>query len=210
MQIVTDIEALRSRLPDAAWPVIAQWLREDPIRVRITRPRRSKLGDYRSGAGAKPPRISVNGDLNPFTFLVTLVHEFAHHEAFLKHRRSAAPHGAEWKGEYQRLMRPFLSPTVLPADVLVVLEHHLRRAPASSCSDPMLMRALMRYDAERGLVLEQLPERAVFKFHDRIFVKGPRLRKRFRCRCLNDGRTYFIDPLVDVSTASAMSLAMAS
>jgi len=29
-------------------------------------------------------------------------------------------------------------------------------------------------------------------------VKGPRLRKRFRCRCLNDRRIYFIDPLAEV------------
>ena len=210
MRIATDLDALRSRLPDTAWPVVVQWLREEPVHVRVSRPRRTKLGDYRSALGSGQHRISVNGDLNPYSFLVTLIHEFAHHEAFLKHQRSAAPHGPEWKSEYQRLMRPFLSPVVLPNDVLLALERHMRRPPASSCADQVLARALMRYDADQGTRLEQLRESAIFKFHARLFVKGPRLRKRFRCRCLNDNRIYLIDPLVEVSTTSAIPLALAS
>lgn len=210
MHLDKDIEAIRSRLPEAAWPLVQQWLHAEPVRVRVTRPRRSKLGDYRGSMGSGPHRISVNGDLNPYSFLVTLVHEFAHHQAFLTHKRSAAPHGAEWKGAYQQLMRPFLSPAVLPQDVLLALERHLHRAPASSCTDQVLTRALMRYDRAPGLRLEQLPERSVFKFHDRLFVRGPRLRKRFRCRCLNDGRLYLMDPLVEVSTTGAKILALAS
>jgi hypothetical protein len=60
------------------------------------------------------------------------------------------------------------------------------------------MRALLRHEAEPVLVLEALPERTVFQYNTSIFVKGPRLRKRYKCRCLNDRRIYLMDPLVEV------------
>ncbi|MBK7383238.1 MAG: sprT domain-containing protein [Flavobacteriales bacterium] len=206
----TDTEAIRSRLPEAAWPVVMEWLREEPVRVNVTRPRRTKLGDFRSAVGAGPHRISVNGDLNPFSFLVTLVHEFAHHGAFQEHKGRIAPHGVEWKAEYKRRMRPFMSAAVLPPDVLLALELHLLRAPASSCTDHRLSRTLKRYDPGAGPHLEDLSEGSIFKFHTRLFVKGPRLRKRFRCNCLNDGRQYLFDPMVEVITIPTVPLALAS
>ncbi len=179
------------------------------MRVHVVKPRRTKLGDYRLPREGKAPRITVNNDLNPYAFLVTLVHEFAHHATFLRERR-AQPHGQEWREEYQRLMRPFLSPTVLPADVLHALEHHLHDAPASSCTDRNLMRALLRHEAEPVLVLERIPERALFHFNGAIFVKGPRLRKRYKCRCLNNRRIYLMDPLVEVRTHDAAVVSSAS
>ena len=72
-----------------------QWLQQHPVRVHVVRPRRSKLGDYRSGTAGKPHRITVNNDLNPYAFLVTLVHEFAHHTAFERTRGWKDPHGPE-------------------------------------------------------------------------------------------------------------------
>ena len=190
-------EALRPHIPEAAWAPVLQWLQQHPVQVRVVEPRRTKLGDYRLPLGAKPPRITVNNDLNPYAFLVTLVHEFAHHATFLRERH-AQPHGHEWRMEYQRLMRPFLSPLVLPADVLLALELHMQRASASSCTDRQLMRVLLRHEAEPVLVLERIPERALFHFNNSIYVKGPRLRKRYQCRCLNNRRLYLMDPLVEV------------
>jgi hypothetical protein len=193
-----DPELLRKHLPSAAWPMVIQWLRRNPVQVRVVKPRQTKLGDYRSATRTQPHRVSVNNDLNKYAFLVTLVHEFAHYSTYMKMRRWKDPHGPAWKMEYQRLMRPFLSRAVLPADVLRALEHHLRDASASSCTDHELMRTLRRYDRDPRPMLEELPDRTVFRFNDRIYVKGPQLRKRFRCHCLNDRRIYLIDPLAEV------------
>lgn len=196
----TDTTALRSQVPEGAWPVVEQWLRQNPVLVRTARNRKTKLGDFRSATRTLPHRISVNADLNKYSFLVTLVHEFAHYTTHLSNGRRAAPHGNEWKLEYGRLMRPFLSHVVFPPEVLPVLERHLEDAPASSCADPELMRALMKYDAEPRALLEALPEKALFHFNGSIFVKGPRLRKRYKCHCLNNRRTYLIDQLAEVRT----------
>jgi len=193
-----DPELLRKQLPSAAWPMVLQWLRRNPVQVRVVRPRQTKLGDFRSASGNLPHRVTVNSDLNKYAFLVTLIHEFAHYSTYMRTRRWRDPHGAAWKAEYQRLMRPFLSRAVLPADVLRALEHHLHDAPASSCTDHELMRTLRRYDRDPRPMLEELPDRTVFRFNDRIFVKGPQLRKRYKCHCLNDRRIYLIDPLAEV------------
>lgn len=191
------LERLRQHLPEAAWPLVLAWLREHPLKLRITRPRATKLGDYRNDRTGCSPRISVNGDLNPYAFLVTLIHEFSHHAVFLE-APGADPHGPEWRRAYSRLMRPFLNPSVLPPDVLLALTLHLRRPPASSCGDPLLMRTLHRYDPDPGLLLERLPEGAVFWYRASLYIKGPRLRKRFKCLSIKDHRVFLMHPLIEV------------
>ncbi|MCB9170988.1 MAG: sprT domain-containing protein [Flavobacteriales bacterium] len=198
MRHATDLVRLREHLPEAAFPVVVNWLRRNPVQVRMVRPRMTKLGDFRSATRTQPHRVTVNTDLNKYAFLVTLVHEFAHFSTFTKNRRWTPPHGEAWKSEYARLMRPFLSRAVLPADVLRSLERHLQDAPASSCTDHDLMRVLRRYDRDPALYLEELPHQSIFRYNQRLFVKGQQLRKRFQCRCLNDRRTYFFDPMAEV------------
>lgn len=197
MPASTDILRLNAQLPRGAWPVVLNWLRRNQVVVRVSRPRITKLGDYRTADRTQPHRISVNEDLNKYAFLVVLIHEFAHYNTFKKYHRHQ-PHGVEWKKEYKRLMRPFLSREVFPADVLRALEHHLDDAPSSSCTDHGLMRVLRRYDRDPRPFLEELQEHTIFRFNDRIFVKGPRIRTRFRCRCLNNRRIYLIDPTAEV------------
>ncbi|MFT3884981.1 MAG: SprT-like domain-containing protein [Flavobacteriales bacterium] len=188
---------MRAQLPANAYPVVVSWLRRNPVVVRVSKPRATKLGDYRTATRTQPHRISVNEELNKYAFLVVLVHEFAHYSTFQKYRRHQ-PHGREWKLEYRRLMRPFLSREIFPADVLNTLERHLEDAPSSSCTDHALMRVLRRYDRDPRPFLEELRENTIFRFNQRIFVKGPRLRTRYKCRCLNDRRIYFIDPTAEV------------
>lgn len=204
MPSYTDILRLRTHLPRRAWPVVENWLRRNSVLVRISAPRVTKLGDYRTATRTQPHRISVNEDLNPYAFLVVLVHEFAHFTTFSKYRRHE-PHGAEWKAEYKRLMRPFLSREIFPADVLRVLILHLNDAPSSSCTDHVLMRVLRRYDREPSPFLEELEQNTVFRFNRKLFVKGPRLRKRYRCRCLNNRRIYLIDPTAEVQLDRPLS-----
>lgn len=209
MRPVTDILRLQAHLPRRAWPVVEQWLRRNPVQVRISTPRTTKLGDYRTATRTQAHRISVNEDLNRYAFLVVLVHEFAHFATFQKYRRHE-PHGAEWKAEYKRLMRPFLSREIFPADVLRLLILHLNDAPSSSCTDHGLMRVLRRYDRDPRPFLEELEENTVFRFNDKVFIKGRQLRKRFRCRCLNNRRIYLIDPTAEVHLEQALTTRKAS
>ncbi len=75
---------------------------------------------------------------------------------------------------------------------------------------PFLFEFFSKYDRDPRPLLEELPERSLFRFNERIFVKGPQLRKRYKCHCLNDRRTYFIDPLAEVHVHSPITARKAS
>ncbi len=210
MRRTTDPETLRDHVPSKAFPVVVNWLQQNRVVVKVSPPRSTKLGDYRTATRTLPHRISVNRDLNPYAFLVTLVHEFAHYSAHVRYGHRIQAHGVEWKSEYRRLMRPYMSRNIFPGDVLEVLMEHLRDAAVSSCSDERLMRALSNYDPVPRPFLQDLPEHTVFSFNGRIFIKGHQLRRRFRCRCLTDRRDYLIDPLAEVTVNQQITTRMAS
>ena len=72
------------------------------------------------------------------------------------------------------------------------------------------MRVLSKYDKDPRQLLEDLPDRSVFRFNERVYVKGPQLRKRFKCHCLNNRRNYIIDPLAEVHVNGPMVVSKAS
>ncbi|MCB0734152.1 MAG: SprT-like domain-containing protein [Flavobacteriales bacterium] len=167
--------------------------------LRIKKPRATKLGDYRHPHGHQGHRISINSNLNPFAFFVTLVHELAHLVTWNEHRNRTAPHGAEWKRNFQLLLAPFIREEVLPDDIHRALEKTLKSPGASSCNDLNLSRALSRYDQQKEVVLEHLPSGSIFQLKNgKRFRKGNQLRKRFKCLCLDDNRWYYVHPLVPV------------
>src|SRR5690606_9575799 len=101
-------------IPEKAAPVIARWIDVYKIRLKISRRRSTKLGDYRPPQNGHMHRISVNGDLNPYAFLVTLVHEFAHLVTWNRHGPRVRAHGKEWKGVFRQMMQPFLDAGIFP------------------------------------------------------------------------------------------------
>ena len=46
----------------------------------------------------------MNGDLNPYSFLITTLHEFAHLHTFQQHGNRVNPHGDEWKTNFRKLL----------------------------------------------------------------------------------------------------------
>ena len=170
--------------------------------VRLSPPRRSKLGDHRPpGRGREMHRVSVNQDLNPYAFLTTLLHEIAHATTWEKHRRrgrAVKPHGEQWKSEFERLLGPVVAGGSLPGDIEAALSQYMRNPAAATCSDRGLMLALSRYDRdEPGRTrLEELPPGTVFRLDcGRAFRMGPRLRTRYRCFERRSGREYRVHAL---------------
>ena len=104
------------------------------------------LGDYRHAHDNAAHRISVNGNLNQYAFLITLVHELAHLVTFLEYGNRVQAHGREWKQVYKMLLLQFLAEHIFPQDILTSLQSSLNNLPASSCADEGLMRMLRRYD----------------------------------------------------------------
>lgn len=201
--------SLSDYMDPRAAAIVEEWMQRYPVQVRISRSRSSKLGDYRPPQNGYPHRISVNHDLNKYAFLITLVHEFAHLLTWEKHRGRVAPHGVAWKYHFRELMAPFLSGDIFPREVLQALTRYLHNPAAASCTDLDLLRTLRKYDqapadlpaGRQGLqTVEELPPGSVFGFSKgRIFRKGDKLRKRFRCTELATGKIYLFSPLAKVS-----------
>ena len=201
MAIEKHMNALADFLPPGTFELVVKYLHHYKVHLTVTRERSSVLGDYRNAVHGKNHRISVNGNLNHYAFLITLVHELAHLVTFMEYGNRVQAHGREWKHVYRLLLVPFLDMPVFPADVLTALRSSLHNLPASSCADEPLMRVLRRYDKkEEGMLLvEELPEGALFVLDDgKIFKKGQRLRKRFQCIEVKSGKLYLFSPIYEV------------
>lgn len=192
-------EGLRPFVPNGVSGRFAELIVKHRCHVTITRDRSSKLGDYRHPTPSSGHRVSVNGSLNPYAFVITFIHEMAHLTAFEKFKNKVDPHGVEWKQEFKELMQPYLTQEVFPEPLLSVLVRHMRNPKSSTVRDAALMRELRAFDAPRPTVLlEELPEDARFMLQSREFIKGDQLRKRFRCVECGSGRKYLISPIAEV------------
>ncbi len=200
------IQVLKNYLPLDAAPVIAKWIDYFQCEFKVSRGRGSKFGDYRPPFQGRGHRISVNYNLNPYAFLVTTVHEFAHLLTWQEHRRKAKPHGAEWKANFKRMMKPFFEKQLFPLDIKQAIVNYLQNPAASSCSDLTLFRILKKYDTpgKQVTTVESLPPNSVFSFKDkRIFRKETLIRKRYRCTELKTGLIYLFSPVAEVSPVTS-------
>lgn len=190
---------LQKYIPEDAVDIVYGWITNHRLQLKITHARKSKQGDYRPPVHHPYHRISINNNLNQYAFLITLMHEMAHLEVWKRYKNSVRPHGKEWKKAFQELMKPFLSESVFPGELLPVIHHHLTKGYASTVSDIQLTRALLNYDGEGSMLVEDIPEMQIFSLHDgRLFRKKNRIRKRYLCYCFNDKKTYLFSPAARV------------
>jgi SprT protein len=191
---------LKSFLPDGFEGMIADLLFADPVSFKVVKPRNTKLGDFRASLNGERHQITVNGDLNKYSFLITTLHEFAHLKTFLKFGHRVKPHGEEWKMEFRKLLVPAIDTKLLPQDILNALMNSLVNTKASSCSDIQLMRVLKKYDAANSdtTLLENIPHNAVFVLQGKQFVKGELRRKRYLCEDLVSKKKYLVHALSEV------------
>ncbi|HXB05988.1 MAG TPA: SprT-like domain-containing protein [Puia sp.] len=199
------LDYLRRWIPGDAAPLVLEYLNHYNVHLTITRERKSVLGDYRHATRTSNHRISVNGNLNHYSFLITLIHELAHLVTFMEWGNGVNSHGKEWKAIYRKMLEEFIRLSVFPTDILSALKKSLHNLPASSCADENLMRVLKKYDEDSGglMLVEQIPEGACFSLEDkRIFRKGKKLRKRYQCTELATGKLYLFSPIYEVRPAS--------
>lgn len=194
------LEYLSRFIPPAAVPRVLEYLHQYKVHLTITRERKSVLGDYRHATQDKNHRISVNGNLNPYAFLITLIHELAHLVTFMQYGHRVQAHGREWKNCYAMLLRDFMGKEIFPRVIERTLLQSMHDLPASSCADENLMRVLKGFDKDNGLVLvESLPEGQLFDIGEgRIFKKGKKLRKRYQCLEVKTGKLYLFSPIYEV------------
>lgn len=186
--------------PNTAERVLA-FLHQYKVHLTVARERKSVLGDYRHRTNMANHRISVNGNLNTYAFLITLLHELAHLLTFEQYGNRVPAHGREWKNVFGSVLHQFITSKVFPADIEKELVQSLQNPAASSCAEDGLQRVLRRYDANNGRLnlVEDLPMGALFRTKDgRVFQKEAKLRKRFKCVELTTKNVYLFSPVYEV------------
>jgi hypothetical protein len=195
------LDHLSQFVPAPALPHVLQYLKQYNVHLTITRERQSILGDYRKSRNNKNHRISVNGNLNKFSFLITLLHELAHLLAYEKHNNRIAPHGAEWKKIFSFILIEFLEQKIFPEPVAKALTGTLKNPSASSCGDIKLTRVLQQYDLRKSGVhsVEEIPDGGLFTIKGgRVFKRHSKVRTRYKCQEVATGKLYLFSPVYEV------------
>jgi SprT protein len=195
------LSQLNSFLPAGTYVAVEEYLKFYKIHLTVTQHRKSILGDYRHKTHFKNHRISVNGSLNKYSFLITLLHEIAHLLTFEKYGNKVPAHGTEWKTLYAQLLKQFIDNKIFPPDVEKELLLSLKNPAASSCAEDDLIRVLRNYDANTNgfTLIEEVPLHGLFKLEDgKVFKKGEKQRKRFKCVEVKTGKIYLFSPVYEV------------
>ncbi len=188
-----DLKIFEKYLPMNTVQYCAWLWNQHKFDFKITKPRTSKLGDYcfsRQNGHA----ITVNSNLNKYSFLITYLHEVAHLLVQKNFIRRKLPHGKEWKEAFRTLLNPVMSTEIFPSDILFALQKYYQNPAASTGSHKLLSETLHKYDPqpEGYAQLNHLKENEVFQLNGRLFSKGPLRRTRFFCKEVASGKNYII------------------
>jgi len=193
------IHQLKDYIPESALPQVMKLLEHDNLVVKIKKERKTRHGDYLALPHGKH-QITINSNLNNYRFLITLLHEIAHFEAYKSYGRFIKPHGKEWKYTFQRIMLPFLNPQIFPNELLPLLAKHFKNPKASSDTDTALSLALKKFDQpnNKTYIFEVPKERYFRLYNGKIFKMGKKRVKRYECIEVKTGRLYLFNPNAEV------------
>ena len=184
-------------IPKKAIPYVQFLIDEHSFDLIIVNQRQTKHGDFRQLPNGRF-QITVNNNLNKYQFLLTLIHEIAHHVTHQKFGR-VQPHGSEWKTVFQHLMLPFLRPEIYPITILPHLANYLKNPKASTDTDVNLALALKGNEAASGKsFIFEIPIESFFIFKDIIYKKGNKRRTRFECLNVATKKIYLFNQNVEV------------
>ena len=185
-------------IPEKAIPLVEYLINEHKINLKIVNQRQTKHGDFRTFPNGQT-QITVNNNLNEFQFLLTLIHEIAHHVTHKRFGR-VQPHGKHWKTVFQHLMLPFLQPDIYPKEILPYLANYLKNPKASTDTDVNLSLALRGGEAENGKnFIFQIPVNSVFQFKNTLYKRGNKRRTRYECLNLTNKRVYLFNQNAEVT-----------
>ena len=188
-----DLERVQAKLGDRLAESVHLYLVHNRCRLILSRPRKSKFGDFRALQGTFS--ISVNRDLNPYRFALTLFHELAHLHTYSQFKGKVHPHGPEWKASYREMLDSYGVEQLFQRDpeLHAVYQEERNNPRAQAGLHGIKEEVLGRFDPpdHRSTLLE-LPEGQRFTFRGKEYIKLKEQRSRALCIRTQDQRKYTI------------------
>ena len=160
------MDSWKTRLLEGSEELVNRWLAASPVPVVLAKNRRSKHGDFRIPRQGRPAYITINHDLHPVEFLITLAHEIAHFRNWKKYGRRVRPHGPEWRNAFREMLVEVLKDGLLDGEIsAAIADHYFKRKLIGSGSSEPLNRLLGKAAEESE------PEmKAVLQDTDMVFI----------------------------------------
>jgi hypothetical protein len=189
-------DILKKYLPLNAVEATYQIFEEnDNLFLKISKSRNTKLGDYRMLPGNKH-QISINYNLNPYQFLLTLLHEIAHFYTYREFGRRVKPHGKEWKMFFGKLIIEFIDLKSFPSELIDDLKNYAQNPRATTGGDGKLFIKISSYDEEVNKDMKfvfELAPGSYFAFENgESFRLQEKRRTRYKCLNLKNNKTYLV------------------
>ena len=200
------LHALNAFIPKGAFDAVVSLIHQYKVHLTVTKARKSVLGDYRHASRGSNHKITVNGNLNQYEFLITLLHELAHLLCFEQFGNRVDAHGREWKNIYGALLHSFIQLDIFPTDIKKSLHKTLLNPAATANGETDLLLVLRKYNPiqkEGVVVLANVPDGTRFmETKGRVFQKLKTRRKRIECVEIASGHIYLFSALTEVKPLS--------
>jgi SprT protein len=195
------LQALQNFLPEHCFEDIVYYLEKYSIQLSITKKRKTIHGNYTFDFSSKKNRITINGTLNTYAFLITLIHEIAHCICIHEHGPRVQSHGSEWKKIYSTLLHFFTKKNIFPADIQQELNAVIQKPGASSCAEPDLEKVLARYNPNQEplIFLSDVPIGTIFLMENqKKYQCLEKRRTRYLCKDLGTNKLYLVSGLAQI------------
>ena len=186
-------------IPEASTNYLIEILNKENIQILVKKERKTKHGDFRVLKNGKC-QITINSNLNPYRFLITLIHEIAHYRVYKIFGKNVKPHGKEWKDIFKYMMLPLLNPKVFPKNLIPYISAYIKNPKASTDTDFNLSLALRSFDIDKEKkYIFEMDMGSNFKIYNgRVFILEEKLRKRYKCKEIKTGKTYLFSPNAEI------------
>jgi len=188
------MQEIFQKIPKASLEYVKELINCENILFKLKNNRATKHGDF-SVKKDFSVEITINSDMNPFRFLITLLHEISHFFIYKDFGFNTKPHGCQWKSKFKELLIPVINNKVFPDDILSPLAKYAINPKASTDTDLDLSIALNKYDVNVPLYILDLIKGDKFKASNKknYIVVGKR-RKRYECLEIDSKRLYLFSP----------------
>jgi SprT protein len=196
------LQALENYLPNNSFKEVLAYIQHYNIHVLVTKQRKTVLGDYRHKAGWGNHKISINGNLNKYEFLITFLHELAHLLTWEQFKNTVEPHGKEWKYYYSQLLQHFMQLQIFPNDIVAALQKSILNPAATANGEAALLKVLRTYSTikKAGYITVEDVEDGQFFITEKgkVFQRIGKRRKRIECIAIDTKLRYSFSTLAEV------------